>query len=139
MKTWSANLIINGLGLSILSVSLIRANLTQAQAWSMSHIEAQGGEAIYKEVCQGCHMPDGKGTSGAGMYPSLAANPKLTNKAYPVFVVINGLKAMPSFGSLLSDRQIADVVGYARTHFGNAYAEDVTADDVRALRRKSSD
>ena len=31
-----------------------------------------GGEAIYKGVCQGCHMPDAKGAVGAGAYPALA-------------------------------------------------------------------
>ena len=30
----------------------------------------QGGEAIYRSVCAGCHMPDGRGASGAGTYPS---------------------------------------------------------------------
>jgi mono/diheme cytochrome c family protein len=139
MRETSANWVIGVLALAILLLPLIWANLTQAQSWSMSHIEAQGGEAIYKEVCQGCHMPDAKGASGAGMYPALAANPKLASKAFPVFIVINGLKAMPSFGNLLSDRQIADVVGYTRTHFGNAYPEVVTPDDVKALRPKTSD
>jgi mono/diheme cytochrome c family protein len=32
----------------------------------------QDGEAIYKGVCQGCHMPDAKGAVGAGAYPALA-------------------------------------------------------------------
>ena len=37
----------------------------------------QGGEAIYKGICQDCHMPDARGAVGAGMYPALAGNPKL--------------------------------------------------------------
>jgi len=27
----------------------------------------QEGEAIYRSVCAGCHMPEGRGASGAGM------------------------------------------------------------------------
>ena len=95
----------------------------------------QGGEAIYKGVCQACHMPDAKGGVGAGMYPALAKNPKLAVAGYPISVVVNGQKAMPAFlGTKLSDQQIADVVNYVRTHFGNSYADMVTAADVKAVR-----
>ena len=83
-------------------------------------------------------MPDAKGASGAGAYPSLAANPKLASKAYPVFVVINGLKAMPPFADVLSDQQIADVVNYTRSHFGNRYTDAAAPDEVKALRSKSA-
>ena len=44
----------------------------------------QGGEAIYKGVCQACHMPDAKGGVGAGMYPALAGDPKLAIAGYPI-------------------------------------------------------
>jgi mono/diheme cytochrome c family protein len=95
----------------------------------------QGGEAIYKGICQGCHMPDAKGGVGAGMYPALANNSKLAVAGYPVSVVTNGQKAMPAFiGSKLSDQQVADVVNYIRTHFGNHYSDAVTAGDVKAAR-----
>lgn len=95
----------------------------------------QGGEAIYKGVCQACHMPDAKGGVGAGMYPALAKDPKLAVAGYPVSVVVNGQKAMPAFlGTKLSDQQIADVVNYVRTHFGNDYKDKVTPADVKAAR-----
>jgi mono/diheme cytochrome c family protein len=32
----------------------------------------EGGEAIYRGVCQGCHMADAKGASGAGAYLTFA-------------------------------------------------------------------
>ena len=95
----------------------------------------QGGEAIFKNVCQGCHMPDAKGAVGAGMYPALAKNPKLETAGYPVAVVVNGQKAMPAFGGMFSDQQVADVVNYVRTHFGNNYRDAVTARDVKDARR----
>lgn len=94
----------------------------------------QGGEAVYKAICQGCHMPDAKGAVGAGAYPALAGNAKLGAKTYAAFVVIRGQKAMPEFGTGLDDAQIADVINYVRTHFGNAYADAVTADEIKAMR-----
>lgn len=94
----------------------------------------QGGEAIFKNVCQGCHMPDAKGAVGAGMYPALAKNPKLEVAGYPVSVVVNGQKAMPAFGGMFSDQQVADVVNYIRTHFGNSYKDKVTPADVKSAR-----
>ena len=94
----------------------------------------EGGEAIYKGVCQGCHMPDAKGAVGAGAYPALAKNNNLETAAYPVTIVLKGQKAMPFFGLQLNDQQIADVVNYVRTHFGNKYRDKVKPADVKALR-----
>jgi mono/diheme cytochrome c family protein len=36
---------------------------------------------------------------------------------------------------MLSDEQVAAVVSYVRTHFGNTYKDKVSVDDVKALRR----
>ena len=99
----------------------------------------QTGEEIYKGICQGCHMPDAKGAQGAGMYPALAANKKLAAKAYPALVVVRGQKAMPSFNGLLTDTQVANVVNYIRTNFGNGYADAITADEVKALHPAKAD
>jgi len=94
----------------------------------------QGGQAIYEGVCQGCHMPDAKGAAGAGAYPALASNPKLEEAGYPLGVIINGQKAMPPLGPYFKDAQIADVVNYIRTHFGNHYTDKVTAAEVKTMR-----
>jgi mono/diheme cytochrome c family protein len=94
----------------------------------------QSGEALYADICQGCHMPGGVGAVGAGAYPALAKNPKLASAGYPLFLVINGRKGMPPFGKLLTDQQIAAVVNYVRTHFGNDFPDEVTAADARASR-----
>lgn len=95
----------------------------------------QTGEALYKGVCQGCHMADARGASGAGKYPALAGDPRLVAVAYPISVVANGQRAMPAFGTGFSDAQIAAVVNYVRTHFGNSFTDSATAADVLALRR----
>ena len=94
----------------------------------------QGGEAIFKGVCQGCHMPNAQGAVGAGIYPALANNAKLEVAGYPVSVIIHGQKAMPAFGQAFDDKQIADVVNYIRSHFGNDYKDSVTPEDVRSAR-----
>src|SRR5271170_1209370 len=94
----------------------------------------QGGQAIYEGICQGCHMPDAKGAVGAGMYPALAGNAKLEEAGYPIGVIVNGQKAMPPLGSMFSDTQIADVVNFIRTHFGNHYTDKVTPAMVKAAR-----
>jgi mono/diheme cytochrome c family protein len=94
----------------------------------------QGGEAIYQGICQGCHMPDGKGAVGAGAYPALAGDKRLQSTAYPTMVIVRGQKAMPSFAANFTDQQVADVVNYIRSHFGNAYADKATPEVVKALR-----
>lgn len=94
----------------------------------------QGGEAIYRSVCAGCHMPEGRGVSGAGTYPSLVGDLRLAAFKYPIDVVLKGQKAMPPFGSLLTNEQVAAVVTYIRTHFGNGFANGPTATDVAGER-----
>jgi len=93
------------------------------------------GEELFANVCQGCHMPDAAGAIGAGSYPSLAGNRNLEASGYPVSLVVNGRRGMPGFGDMMTDGQIAAVVNYLRTHFGNSYQDVVTARDVRDARR----
>lgn len=93
------------------------------------------GEEAYRLICQGCHMPAGEGASGGGEYPALANNPKLAAAPYVAMIVLDGRGGMPGLGNMLSDRQIAEVTHYVRTHFGNDYPEPLTAEDVKALRR----
>lgn len=99
---------------------------------------SRDGEALYRSSCQACHMPAGEGAVGAGTYPALARNSRLQAGGYPVNVVVNGQKAMPPFGAMLDDEQVAAVVNYVRTHFGNGYGNSVTAADVKAVRPASA-
>jgi mono/diheme cytochrome c family protein len=94
----------------------------------------QGGAAVYSHVCQACHMADAKGAVGAGAYPALANNAKLAEAGYPVSVILHGQKAMLPLGNLLTDQQVADVVNYIRTSFGNKYRGTVSAAGVKAAR-----
>jgi mono/diheme cytochrome c family protein len=95
--------------------------------------EAEPGEQIYRNVCQGCHMPDGRGARGAGTYPALVQNARLASWQYAAITVLNGRNAMPSFAPMLSDTEVADVVNYLRVHFGNHYRKRVSGAEVAPL------
>jgi mono/diheme cytochrome c family protein len=104
---------------------------------------AAGGAQTYAHICQGCHMPEGQGAVGAGHYPKLAGNTALVSWQYVALTVLNGKNGMPAFGAAadqsffgsphLSDAQIADVVNYVRSHFGNHWKDKATAAQVAAL------
>lgn len=91
------------------------------------------GKDIYEHVCQGCHMPDARGAIGAGAYPALAGNKTLQSPLYPAIVIVRGQKAMPAFAEL-TDAQVADVVNYIRSSFGNHFEGTITPEKVKALR-----
>lgn len=113
-------------------------------------IAARDGKAIYEQVCQGCHMPDGRGAVGAGNYPALAGNPRTASAPYLAITILQGRRNMPSFGldrsqelfvpqSWMDDEQVAAVVNYLRTNLGNNYPEPIRAADVQALRAPNGD
>ena len=91
------------------------------------------GEQVYRTVCQACHMADGRGGTGAATIPALANNPRLAAAAYPIFIVAKGKGAMPWFSDTLSPAQMAGVITYVRTHFGNNFPKPVTEADVAKL------
>jgi mono/diheme cytochrome c family protein len=102
------------------------------------------GEQIFQHICQACHMAEAQGATGAGFYPKLAGNKKFVAWEFVALTVLNGRNGMPPFGTppdapamvranQLSDAQIAEVVNYVRTHFGNRYAPNASAQKVQAL------
>jgi mono/diheme cytochrome c family protein len=130
---------------AVLAAPLLASSIARAQSAAPSASEPslstgfgfveKSGEQLFAGVCRGCHMPDGKGATGAGTYPSLAGDRNLESSGYPLHVVVNGQRGMPPFGSMMSNDQVAAVVNYLRTHFDNRYGDGVTADDVKAVRR----
>jgi mono/diheme cytochrome c family protein len=102
------------------------------------------GREIYQHICRGCHMPNGAGAVGAGHYPALAKDPTLISKQYMALTLLTGRRNMPAFGTrhaigfggapaVLSDAQIAAVINYVRSNFGNHYKDSITAAEVSAL------
>ncbi len=102
------------------------------------------GAEIYSHICQGCHMPQGQGAVGAGHYPKLAGDPALVAWQYVALTILNGKNGMPPFGLPedqvmetrtvhLSDAQVADVVNYVRSNFGNHYKNGITAKEIASM------
>lgn len=88
------------------------------------------GGKLYEQLCVECHRADGKGFPPA--YPPLAGNQSLSaNSALnPIRLVLNGgyppstagnprPYGMPPFGSTLNDEEVAAVVSYIRSSWGN--------------------
>jgi mono/diheme cytochrome c family protein len=98
----------------------------------------QGGADLFSNVCAACHQPDAKGAIGAAAYPALAGDKKIISTDFMLTVLFNGLRGMPPLGEMMSDQQVADVVNYVRTHFGNSYAGAVSAPQVSAARRRAA-
>ena len=91
------------------------------------------GKKLYDDSCAGCHMPTGAGAQGAGYYPPLANNSKMESKYYIISVIINGLRGMPSFHSMMNDAQIAAVTQYVHSDLNN-FTDTVTTANVTQLR-----
>jgi mono/diheme cytochrome c family protein len=105
------------------------------------------GAKLYKDHCAQCHAEDGLGVPHA--YPALAGSGAV-NRASPmnlVQVVLNGGFApatssnprpfgMPPFALSLSDHDIAAVLSYVRSAWGNR-AGEVTPQDVDRLRGRA--
>src|SRR5271157_2177365 len=98
----------------------------------------QGGADLFGNVCAACHQTDAKGAAGAAAYPPLASDKKLASADFMLTVLFSGLRGMPPLGRMMSDEQVADVVNYVRTHFGNSYAAAISAAQVSAARRRTA-
>jgi mono/diheme cytochrome c family protein len=113
-------------------------------------LNATSGAEVYEHICQGCHMPNGRGAIGAGRYPALAGDGALVSTRYMALTLLEGRRNMPAFGGTgnvglfftlptLNDDQIAAVINYVRSNFGNHFAGRITAAEVKALRRPGTD
>lgn len=105
---------------------------------------AARGEQVYF-ACVACHQPNGKGLPDA--FPPLAGSKRLLGDSeLPIKIILKGLQGelqaggkkfngvMPGHGLLLKDKEIADVLNYARTAWTNQSPEIDTAKvkEVRA-------
>ncbi|WP_437320576.1 c-type cytochrome [Sorangium sp. So ce385] len=109
---------------------------------------AQGGK-IYYRSCTGCHQARGEGKPGR--YPPLVgASWLLEDKETPIRITllgaagpmeVNGAQyndVMPNFGVNLSDEEIALVLTYVRSSWGNS-APAITKDEVAKVRASLGD
>jgi len=106
-----------------------------AKTWDVRELAARG-EKVYAANCVVCHQAAGQG-SPAMKAPALAGSRFMTGaEEGPIDTVLNGRKdtAMQAFGKQLSDTEIAAVITYARTSWGNK-ASDVQPAEVKARRK----
>lgn len=102
------------------------------------------GQQLYQKYCLTCHQSDGGGVPR--MTPPLFGTDYTTgDKKRLILIVLKGLNEpievqdesyfspMASF-SYLSDKEVASILTYIRTHFGNK-AGPVTEKEVNAIRR----
>jgi mono/diheme cytochrome c family protein/glucose/arabinose dehydrogenase len=100
----------------------------------------EAGREIYRNVCQACHQPDGRGQErvAPGLVGSVLA---LAAPGIPARVLLNGKEGpiglMPPVGSVLSDEQIAAVLTYVRREWGQT-ASAVDPAEVKALRAQTT-
>lgn len=90
------------------------------------------GGKTFEDNCSACHQATGEGIPGA--FPKLAGNSFVSgDPAGPVGVLLNGRGGMPTFRDDLNDAQIAAVLTFVRSHWGNA-APAIEADFVAKVR-----
>ena len=99
--------------------------VTPEKAVPVKYARVDAGRRVYEDNCSSCHGIDGKGSNGT--VPALTGNDAIT-AAEPynaIMAVLQGFPAqgtwgaMASFAGSLTDDQIADVVNYVRTAWGN--------------------
>ncbi len=84
-------------------------------------VRFNAGQEVYKNICQSCHQPDGRGQEK--LAPSLVGSTlALAPPDVPARILLNGKEGstglMPPVGSVLSDDQIAAVLTYVRREWG---------------------
>lgn len=107
--------------------------------------DSMRGGAIYLDNCAACHRTDGMGYGE--VFPRLAGNRTLqeANPASAINLILRGHKlegtraqpspfTMPSLAERLSDGEIADVVSFIRTSWGNRGGE-IEATEVTPYRQ----
>ena len=75
------------------------------------------GSAVYAQKCMACHGDQGQGADGV---PQLSGNDAVVGNPTPVIAIVkHGRHGMPAFGGQLTTDEIAAVVTYIRTAWGN--------------------
>lgn len=109
--------------------------------------DAVKGASLYAANCSACHQANGEGLPGA--FPPLKGNDVVNDAdaTEHIHVVLHGLQAirvggvvyggvMPPFAARLNDAEVADIIDYERSSWGNhgtpAIAAQVSAERAKA-------
>jgi mono/diheme cytochrome c family protein len=128
------------------SASAAPAASAQASAAIAQNPASAGtGARVYNQNCSSCHQPNGQGVQGT--FPPLAGNPTVTGyDIHVIHIVKYGLSGplkvagvqyngmMPAWGQQLSNADIASVLTYIRSSWGNK-ARAITESRVAAVQK----
>jgi mono/diheme cytochrome c family protein len=117
----------------------------QQRAPSGDAVREARGEELYTQHCASCHGQQG---AGVGPFPPLAGTEWVTgDEDTAIRILLHGLQGrievddriynnvMPAFGRRLSDDEVATLLSFVRSSWGNE-AEDVASEDVAEIRRQ---
>ena len=91
-------------------------------------------KSLFDDNCSACHQTSGKGVKGA--FPALAGDPFVQGDPAPLMAtVLAGRAGMPSFKDDLNDADLAALLTYVRTSWGNK-GKPLTPADIAAARAK---
>jgi mono/diheme cytochrome c family protein len=106
---------------------------------------ASAGEKVYNQDCSSCHQPNGQGLKGS--FPPLVGNPTVTGyDIHLIHIVKYGLSGpikvdnvqyngmMPAWSQQLSNADIASVLTYIRSSWGNR-ARPISESRVAAVQK----
>ena len=124
--------------------AVLFSTLLSLAGQAQGKVNSLSGQQLYQKYCLTCHQSDGGGVPR--MTPPLFGTDYTTgDKKRLISIVLNGLNEpievqdenyfspMASF-SYLTDKEIASILTYVRTHFGNK-AGPVTDKEVTAVRK----
>lgn len=103
----------------ILTLAALLAAAHGAQAQAPAAAPAADGKTLFAKNCAACHQASGKGIPGA--FPALAGNAFVQGAPDDVAtVLLKGRGGMPDFSGSLDDAEIAQVLSYVRSSWGNS-------------------
>ncbi|MGB9098059.1 c-type cytochrome [Erwinia sp.] len=108
--------------------------------------DSKPGASVYVDSCAACHKTDGSGYQR--FFPELRGNAvvQAEDPTSLIHIVLSGATlpgtkgapssiTMPAFGWRLKDQQVADVVNFIRSSWGNNAKQQVSASDVADVRK----
>lgn len=108
--------------------------------------DSKPGASVYVDSCAACHKTDGSGYKR--FFPELRGNAvaQAEDPTSLIHIVLSGATlpgvkgapssiTMPAFGWRLNDQQVADVVNFIRSSWGNSAKQQVSASDVARVRK----
>lgn len=129
----------------VVYLKTVPGSSTKAPNVTIDAASMKRGEDIFSARCSACHGVDADGTAGIAPAFANSSSVRSLNLTNQISAVLNGTRtvatnanptaaAMPSFGVILNDGDIASVLNYLRNSHGNS-AAPISTDDVAKLRK----